>query len=67
MILGKYSNYLKNGIKNEISFRAIIGLLLISPTLLWVRGIFPYFVRTCVWFGIIIYIIFNLYDLRAKN
>lgn len=67
MILGKYSNYLNNGIKNEISFRAIIGLLLISPTLLWVRGIFPYFVRTCVWFGIIIYIIFNLYDLRAKN
>ena len=56
-LLGLLSRAMDRGIKYRMNFWVIISILAISPTLLWVRGVFSYFVRTCVYLSILIYII----------
>lgn len=55
--LGLLTRIMDRGIKYRMSFTVILCILAISPTLLWVRGVFSYFVRTCVYLGVLIYII----------
>lgn len=56
-LLGLLTRVMDRGIKYRMNFWVIISILAISPTLLWVRGVFSYFVRTCVYLGVLIYII----------